>query len=105
MAASLTPDDLTRIQRAYARADVRGWSVALAVLGGLALFLATAILLVKGGPNPGPRLSLIGEYLPGYRVSWPGALVGGLYGVAIGFAAGRIIGSIYNVVVSRSDRG
>ena len=51
------------------RLNARAWGIALGLLFGLALFLATALLVMKGGPNVGPHLGLIGEYVPGYRVT------------------------------------
>jgi len=59
-------------------------------VGGLGLFLATAILLVKGGRVVGPNLSLLGEFLPGFSVTWAGATIGlveaGLWGFLTGYA-------------------
>jgi hypothetical protein len=49
---------------------------AIGLTAGLIVFLATAVLLVKGGPDPGENLSLLGQYLPGYAVTWAGALIG-----------------------------
>jgi hypothetical protein len=84
------------------RLNARAWGIALGLLFGLALFLATVLLVMKGGPNVGPHLALIGEYLPGYRVTWPGAFIGFVYLFVIGYAVGRIIGGVYNAL-ARSD--
>jgi hypothetical protein len=45
--------------------NARAWGIAVGLLLGLGIFLATAFLLIKGGPNIGPHLGLIGQYLPG----------------------------------------
>jgi hypothetical protein len=82
--------------------NARAWGIAVGLLLGLGIFLATAFLLIKGGPNIGPHLGLIGQYLPGYSVTWPGAFVGFVYLFVIGYAVGRIIGGVYNALV-RSD--
>ena len=82
--------------------NARAWGIAVGLLFGLAIFVATAFLLIKGGPNVGPHLGLIGQYLPGYRVTWPGAFIGFVYMFVIGYAVGRIIGGVYNALV-RSD--
>jgi hypothetical protein len=71
----------------------------LAVLGGLGLFVMTAWLLVKGGSNVGYHLQLLGQYFPGYTVSWSGAFLGFLYGALLGAISGGLIGSIYNRIV------
>jgi hypothetical protein len=82
--------------------NARAWGIAVGLLFGLAIFVATAFLLIKGGLNVGAHLGLLGEYLPGYRVTWPGAFVGFVYLFVIGYAVGRIIGGVYNALV-RSD--
>ena len=59
-------------------------------VGGLGLFLATAILLIKGGRVVGPNLSLLGQFLPGFSMTWAGATIGlieaGLFGFLAGYA-------------------
>ena len=78
------------------RLNARAWGIAVGLLFGLAIFLATVLLVVKGGPTVGPHLALIGQYLPGYRVTWAGSFVGFVYLFVIGYAVGRIIGWVYN---------
>jgi len=59
--------------------------------------LALATVFLLSGPNDGlvPMLSLLGNYLFGYAVSWPGLLVGmveaGLGGFALGWTVARLI--------------
>jgi len=64
---------------------------------GLVLFLMTAVLLLKGGEVVGPHLSLLGQYLPGYTVTWTGSLLGLVYGLLIGFVAGYASSWLYNL--------
>ena len=66
---------------------------------GLGLFLATNVLVLKGGPNPGPHLSLLKVYFPGYRVTFLGSLIGFVYAFVVGYALGRLIGAFYNRLV------
>ena len=84
------------------RLNARAWGIAIGLLLGTGLFLATALLIIKGGPNVGAHLSLIGAYLPGYRVTWSGAFIGFVYLFVIGYAIGRVIGGVYNAL-ARSD--
>jgi hypothetical protein len=84
------------------RLNARAWGIAIGLLLGLGLFVATAFLILKGGPNVGPHLNLIGAYLPGYQVTWGGAFIGFVYLFVIGYAIGRIIGGVYNAL-ARSD--
>ena len=71
-------------------------AIVFAMLCGTGLFVATAWLLIKGGKNVGATLGLLGNYLPGYAVSWPGSIVGLVYGAAIGGAMGWSLARIYN---------
>ena len=81
------------------RLNARAWGIALGLLCGFGLLIATNILVLRGGPIVGPHLGLLGAYLPGYQVTFVGSLVGLGYGMVIGYCAGRLIGSVYNVLV------
>lgn len=87
--------------RAVRRIQARVFGLALGLLVGVGLFVATVVLLLKGGDNVGAHLSLLGQFFPGYRVTWPGAFLGLLYGLVVGFGAGWLIGWVYNAVASR----
>jgi hypothetical protein len=80
------------------RLNARAWGLALGLLCGLGLLIATDLLVLKGGAVVGPHLGLLGAYLPGYRVTFGGSLIGFGYGMLIGYCAGRLIGSVYNVL-------
>ncbi len=66
------------------------------LLAGLALFVATNWLVLKGGAVVGPHLALLGQYFIGYRVSFVGSLVGFVWAFAVGFLAGAAVVWIYN---------
>lgn len=68
----------------------------LGLVCGLALFIATNWLVVKGGKPVGPHLALLSQYFIGYRVSFLGSLIGFLYGFAVGSLCGSFIGWLYN---------
>ena len=82
------------IEEVFARLDPVALGVAVGVVSGLCIFLATAILLIKGGPLVGPTLSLLGQFLFGFQVTWGGALIGliegGLGGFTIGYVTARL---------------
>ena len=84
------------------RLNARAWGIAVGLLFGLAIFLATIVLVMKGGKTVGPHLALLGQYLPGYRVTLLGAFVGFVYLFVIGYGVGRIIGAVYNAL-ARTD--
>ena len=81
------------------RLNAHAWGIAIGLILGVALFVATAFLLIKGGPTVGPHLTLLSAYLPGYRVTWGGAFIGFGYLFVIGYLIGRLIGGIYNTLV------
>ena len=90
-------------KNAYSSAAARMHRMTLcltfAVVSGLTVFLVTAILLLKGGESVGPHLALLGQFFPGYTVSWIGSLVGFFWGAILGGILGFIFGSVYNRVV------
>jgi hypothetical protein len=70
--------------------------VVLGLIFGLGLFFATIWLVFKGGPHPGVHLMLLGQYFPGYSVTFLGSIVGFVYAFAIGFVTGALLGFLYN---------
>ena len=72
----------------FAKLDRVAFGVALGAVAGIGLCLATLFLIVKGGPHVGRNLSLLGQFLPGYRVTLAGSLIGLAYGLVGGFAVG-----------------
>lgn len=87
------------LHRAILRLNARAWGIAMGLLLGGTLFLATNILVLRGGPNVGAHLGLLAVYLPGYRVSFIGSLIGFVYAFVIGYGLGRLIGGLYNRLV------
>jgi hypothetical protein len=97
-AAEIKERERELVRAAIVRLRARVMAVVFAWVGGCGLFVATAWLLVRGGPNVGRHLSLLRSYFPGYSVTWPGALLGFLYGALLGGLLGWTIASIYNRV-------
>jgi len=77
--------------------NVLGLTLGMLVAAGI--FLATIILVIKGGPEVGRHLQLLSQYFPGYRVTWGGSFLGAFYGFVVGYINGWIIASVYNWVV------
>src|SRR5438477_5919138 len=71
----------------------------LGILFGFGLFLATNILVLKGGPRVGANLQLLNQFFPGYRVTFGGSFIGLVYAFAVGYASGWIIATVYNWMV------
>ena len=87
------------IRDAIRRLNVRAWGISVGLVLGLGLLSATLFLVIKGGPNVGQHLNLLGNYFPGYRVTVAGAFVGFVYAFVLGYGAGRVVGTIYNRMV------
>ena len=87
------------LSHAFLRVDPLAFGVATGLVSGLILFLATLILVLKGGEVVGPRLGLLGEFFPGYAVTAPGSLIGLVYGIVFGFVCGWAIAYIRNVII------
>lgn len=98
---------LTRLLRL--NATVQG--IVAGIVAGLAIFIATNWLILRGGhvgphgePVVGPHLSLLSQFFVGYRVTFLGSLVGFAYAFALGFIAGYGIAVIYNWFVDLRER-
>lgn len=87
------------LQAALVRLNARAWGIAMGILLGGGLFIATNVLVLKGGPNVGQHLQLLRVFLPGYSVTFLGSLVGFVYLFVIGYILGRLIGVVYNKMV------
>jgi hypothetical protein len=101
MVSGLSPQEEQELERAFARTSEQGWGLALGLLAAAVLFIATAVLVIKGGNQVGQHLGLLSIYLPGYSVTWTGAFVGAAYMFFLGYGAGRTIATIYNRAVPR----
>lgn len=101
MKQDLSDRERQDVHRAFERTSEQGWGLALGLLAALGLFVATAVLVFRGGPSVGRHLSLLSVYLPGYSVTWTGAFVGAAYMFFFGYGAGRTIATIYNRIVPK----
>lgn len=86
------------LRRAVARLRAAVMAVTFGMTGGVGLFVATAWLLARGGENVGQHLGLLCNYLPGYSVTWGGAVVGLVYGALGGGLIGAAIAWTYNMI-------
>jgi protoporphyrinogen oxidase len=96
---------LTKTEVALLSSIIRINTTVVAVMGaffvGTTLWLATAILLLRGGENVGKHLSLLSMFLPGYEMTWAGAWIGCLWGLLIGAVSGAILYWSYSRALRR----
>jgi hypothetical protein len=88
------------LRSAFARLDRLALGISLGAWSGFALFFATAVLVIKGGPPIGPTLGLLNQYFPGYTVTWTGSLLGLGYGFVSGFVIGWLVAFLRNLAIS-----
>jgi len=100
MSAEAEAANTKLVMALFARMDTLAMSLAVGVIGAASIFLATGILLIKGsapGFEVGQNLSALSPFLPGYSVSWSGALAGSIYGFVAGALAGFVIAVLWNL--------
>lgn len=84
----------------FAPVDKRAFGVAIGTVSGLGIFAITAIDLARGLPLRG--LALLAQYFAGYDLTWEGALIGLLWGFAVGFCAGWFVAFARNLALAIS---
>jgi protoporphyrinogen oxidase len=89
----------TAVAATYSKINRNAFGLATGITAGLFLWAATVFLVIKGGEVVGPNLSLLGQYFPGYRVTFAGSFLGLMYGFLSGFVAGWVFAFIRNSVV------
>ncbi len=89
---------------AFARYDAVALGSAVGAVMALGLFLATAVLLVRDGDSAGRTLSLLANYVPGFRVSWGGAFLSLAEVAPAGFAFGYLLAKAINTVVGWHEK-
>ena len=98
--------DEEKLFQGVLRLNAKIWGLACGLLFGLAIFIATNWIVIKGGYIDeatgkyvvGPHLRLLSQFFIGYRVSFFGSIIGFLWGFALGTMGGALIGWIYNKV-------
>jgi hypothetical protein len=87
------------IVQSLAKLDGLALGISLGTLFGLVIFLATNILIIKGGDKIGPNLILLNQYFVGYEITFTGSLIGLFYGFVSGFILGGLIAFLRNFIV------
>jgi len=104
MKGEVQPKDEKALFQGVLRLNSGLIGLALGGTCGLAIFIATNWLVIKGGDPVGPNLRLLSQYFIGYRVSFLGSIIGFVYGFAVGTLCGALIGWIYNKIAGFKHR-
>jgi len=105
--ARVTEHDLEEVlegalSQVFLKLDRVAMGISLGLNAGVLLFLATLMLVLKGGESGahvGPTLGLLSQYFPGYTVTAAGSVLGLLYGFVSGFVVGWCFAFIRNAAV------
>jgi protoporphyrinogen oxidase len=84
------------IIKTFARLDKLAFAISVGTVFGLALFIVTILLILKGGPFVGPTLILLNQYFAGYSVTLKGAFIGFGYTFCLGFVLGWFFAYLRN---------
>lgn len=95
-APSTAAQERVMLLRAFSRLDPLALGVAIGVLFGVGIAIATAVLLIESGAAVGLHLYRLAFYLPGYEVSWPGAFIGLFEGGIAGGLLGAALAWLWN---------
>ena len=87
------------IIQSVAKLDRSALGIAIGIVFGAVIFLATNFLVIKGGASVGQNLSLLSQYFYGYTVTFAGSVVGLLYGFASGFVLGWLTAFLRNFII------
>ena len=92
------------LREAFALYDEVAMGGAVGLAASLGLAVATSAMLLEPAREFVPVLSLLGNYLFGYRVSWSGLAVGMVESGLLGFALGWTGARLSNVLIRASER-
>jgi hypothetical protein len=106
MLINTKPKNNEKLFKAVIKFNAKLLGLTFGLIMGLAVFIATNWLIIKGGTTTangeyvvGPHLQLLNQFFIGYKVSFLGSIIGFFYGFAVGTLCGAVFGLIYNKIV------
>lgn len=96
----LTIEEQRTLRALVDQANQKAWGIGTGLLLGIALFVATNVLVARGGSNVGAHLYVLNAYFPGYSVSFAGSLIGFVYAFVLGYLSGRLVVLFYSRIVT-----
>jgi hypothetical protein len=95
MSDRLTPQEQQALAAVIEDSNAKAWAIGLGLTLAIGLFVATNVLVLKGGPNVGSHLQLLRVYFPGYSVTFTGSIIGSVYAFVLGYLSGRTVIALY----------
>jgi protoporphyrinogen oxidase len=92
------------LRHAFARYDEVALGGAVGIVASAGLALVTLIPVLRQQTDLIPMLSLLGNYLFGYKMTWPGLTVGVIEAGIGGFALGWTAARLSNVLIGAFER-
>jgi hypothetical protein len=96
MPERLTIEEQRALKEAVEVSNEKAWAIGLGLTLAVGLFVATNVLILKGGNNVGSHLQLLRVYFPGYSVTFPGSVIGFIYSFVLGYLSGRTVIALYH---------
>jgi hypothetical protein len=95
MPEHLTIEEQRALKEAVEDSNEKAWAIGLGLTLAVGLFVATNVLILKGGNNVGSHLKLLRVYFPGYSVTFAGSVIGFIYSFVLGYLSGRTVIALY----------
>ncbi|MBK6777992.1 MAG: hypothetical protein IPG75_00190 [Gemmatimonadetes bacterium] len=101
----LTPADGSlppELELAFSPLHKRAFGLAVGAALGLLIAGFTLIYVLRAKPGDLPEMALLRSYFLGYTPTLPGAIIGGLWGLFVGFVGGWFFAFCRNFAVALS---
>lgn len=96
---------LRRLRAPVLRISGHAFGMAIGAVAAVALMISTLWLVLRGTADLSVHAKLLSHYLPGYSVSVPGSLMGGIEMFLLLYLFGWLLGAIYNAIALRFAGG
>lgn len=93
-----------KITHVFPRLDPVALGLSFGITAGILICAATLFLVIRDGTGAGPNLALLSNFVPGFTVTFQGALVGLLSLFVLGFFLGSLLAYMRNLTVLISAR-
>ena len=93
-----------KITHIFPRLDPVALGLSSGITCGALIFVATLFLIIRDGWKAGPHLALLSNFVPGFSVTFQGAVMGLIGLFILGFIVGSIVAYVRNLAVLLSAR-